>query len=251
MAYRYESEAAMYPVLFDYLRDQRRFVCAQVPVRSYRADFMSFQVDWRGIRERLRRGYYESIESAPLWRVLLAVKGNKGASPSELSSALRLSPSYTRSLLAQLERIELLEVASNEVRVLYWPQIVFHDAQVVEAKLTDWKRAVVQAARYTHYATECYVAVPQRLAQSLADRPPQSISRSGVGVMAVNGGVEIVRPSRLFETERYPAELHLLSEYLWRQIVRTLRSLNSGEPSERWLPTRPETLPSDLPVGAL
>ncbi|BDG61943.1 hypothetical protein caldi_30330 [Caldinitratiruptor microaerophilus] len=248
MADRYDTESAMYPVLFEYLRDQGRFVCMQVPVRSYRADFVSFQVNWDAARLRLQYGLLEPIHRAPVWRLLLTLRQYPGAGLADLPGLLRLTPGYVRSLLNELERLEVLSVNRSRVDLLYWPDLLFRDAQVVEAKLSDWKRAVRQAMRYACSASQLYIALPQRLADQLANDPPPGLARSGVGILAVNSGVRIALPSREFGSGRYTIELHQLSEYLWSEILHALRRLNREAKRNSWLPVKPEDVPSDLPA---
>lgn len=251
MADRYDTESAMYPILFDHLRDQGGFVCTQVPVRSYRADFMSFEVDWEIVKRRLRYGLYESISSASQWRMLVAVQKDPSIAYGDLAERLSIGRGYARSLLRDLEGRGVVEVTGDNVRIAFWPEPVFRRVKVVEAKLSDWKRAILQAVRYTHCATDLYVAVPQRLAENLASDMPEKVQRTGVGIMSVNSAVQVVVPSREFGSARFPVELHQLSEHVWSRLMLTLRRLPDGERHEGWLPIRPGSVPTDLPAGVL
>ncbi|UOZ03296.1 hypothetical protein [Amycolatopsis sp. WQ 127309] len=64
----------------------------------------------------------------------------------------------------------------------------------VEAKLSDWHRALVQARRHTVFADASYIALPPRVAARAADAT-EMLASSQVGVLSVrpSGEVRVVR----------------------------------------------------------
>lgn len=246
----YDSESAMYPVLFQHLKSEGYFVMQQVPVGSWRADFITFTLDWGAVRRRVTSGVYEALGKRSLWRLLLAVEQQPGATVADLAVSLHLSPSYVRNLLRQLENAGVVETTSGVPSVRFTPELLFSRLQVVEAKLSDWQRAVTQAYRYSRCATELYVALPEHKAQGLVRQAPVLLQRTGVGVMAVNSGVRVIVESRRFQAAaQVRMDLHILSERLWGTLVRVRRYLDTPRRHERWLPISPEAVPSDLTVG--
>ena len=242
----YCSEPAMYRVLFDACRQAGYFVCQQLGLRSARADFMAFAIDWGAVNRRIRCGVRKAITERSLWRVILQLDSGVGASAQDLARVFNLSPAYVRSLLSVLERSGVVEVAGGVPKLSFFPELLFSELRVVEAKLNDWRRAVVQAYRYAYCASELYVALPERQARAVSYRSPDLLRKTGVGVMAVNSSVNILVESRRFHpSPTGMIDQFILSERLWQELWRVLRWLAAAKPY-RSLPILPEAVPSGL-----
>jgi len=144
-------------------------------------------------------------------------------------------PAYGRRLLCRLHDGGYLGHTSTHAAV----GPTFDYLVAVEAKLTDWRRAIQQAVRYRTFADEVYVALPMALAQAVASR---HLLPSGVGLIGVDPSrlSIIARPARSDEIENW--RRLLVSEELVRRLRRerlpsTDSSRATGYPfEERSLP---------------
>lgn len=74
------------------------------------------------------------------------------------------------------------------------PEIV-----TIEAKVTDWQKAVAQANRNKIFAHRSFIALPESVAQRIRKEP--ILNKLGLGLLSVDedGGVSILRKGRRFK----------------------------------------------------
>jgi predicted RecB family endonuclease len=85
-----------------------------------------------------------------------------------------------REVPALTKRIDIVGIRDGEV----W---------TVEAKVSDWRRALQQANQNRIFGERPYVALWHRHLKNIEER---LFDRFGIGIMSVNGDVEIVRPAK-------------------------------------------------------
>jgi hypothetical protein len=79
----------------------------------------------------------------------------------------------------------------------------------IELKVSDWKRALRQAARVRNSADQAYVAIwAPYVHRALTLEAQRAFRYHGVGLLSVNGSVEIRVPS-VRRTPRYPTAVVL------------------------------------------
>lgn len=219
MVGRYATEAAMYPVIRAYLAGMGYIVMPQMHYRSAHADFMAFEVDWSQVERRRCLGPARSFTESTQLRLLLTIRGQNGVGVSELATLLSLSPSYVRRMISELAAEQVVVLRDGRVFSRYCPELLYNRIVVVEAKLDDWKRAVVQANRYSFCAEERYIALPDNRAARLAAAPPDLVQRLGMGILSVGSSVSVVVPARRMHTRQPTVEHFKLSERLWEVLA--------------------------------
>ena len=82
----------------------------------------------------------------------------------------------------------------------------YHDGigavRAIEAKISNWKVAIQQAVTCLLFADEVYIAMPTQYVHRVST---VEIDRFGIGLLAVNGSIEIIHPARFsrYATEYY------------------------------------------------
>jgi hypothetical protein len=105
------------------------------------------------------------------------------ARPETLSERLRLPLAAVRESLGDLvERLVLSEALGCFAVSKAWRNIL-PEIVAVEAKVSNWRKAVQQAARNTVFAHRSFVAVPESLAKRV--RSDQLVKKLGIGVLSV------------------------------------------------------------------
>lgn len=126
-------------------------------------------------------------------RILAYLRMAKRAKAETISGRLKCSAKSTMAALNQL--VEANAVLSNsEIFSVapIWKQIL-PKVVTIEAKVTDWKRAVQQAARNRLFANRSYVALPEKVARRV--RGEKQFKMLGIGIIAVeeSGTVRVER----------------------------------------------------------
>lgn len=104
-----------------------------------------------------------------------------------------------RAVRRRLEALVDARALSVSGDVFILPQLwrrILPEIVTIEVKVSDWQRAVEQAARNRIFAHRSYVALPQRTAQRVRTEP--LFGRLGLGVIGVTdeNTVEIIRKPR-------------------------------------------------------
>lgn len=100
--------------------------------------------------------------------------------------------SLRKGALRHLEDHDLLELGAGGRIALKSKWLTKLYIVAIEAKLRDWKNAIRQAAMYSRFADEAYVALPSSTASTIQDVGYTIFKETGVGLMSVN--YEIVTP---------------------------------------------------------
>lgn len=91
-----------------------------------------------------------------------------------------------QEVLDRFERRNLVKRRSRGVYSLCRASIPNHvEVIAVEAKLTRWREAVMQAKRYTHFANQVYVALPQATIENVFLPLLEECSEYGLGLLSV------------------------------------------------------------------
>jgi hypothetical protein len=141
------------------------------------------------------------------------------ATPGTLSRKLQIPAPRVERSLELLAANAMVDISKFSYRLRRsWQDVL--DVATVEAKNTDWKRAIAQAARNTVFAHQSYVALPERQASAAID--DSNRKRLGIGVISVNadGAAEI----RVQAHTRRP----LLWKYYFELASEAAKSLQRG-----------------------
>ena len=128
---------------------------------------------------------------------------------------LALSASYVRRLKRTLVDRGWFDLGDMDKAITH--------SLVVEAKLTDWRRAVGQLAQVRWAASLAALAVPHRLAPRI---PSSVLERRGMGIIAVDD-LGSTAWSRLSEPDDLPFEL---DGWLGELAIREIESPTSPRP---------------------
>ncbi len=74
--------------------------------------------------------------------------------------------------------------------------------RAIEAKISKWQIAIKQASTCLLFADEVYVAMPFQYIHRV---PTEDIQRFGIGLLAINGSIDIIYPAR---SSRYSTEYY-------------------------------------------
>ncbi|MCB2202043.1 hypothetical protein KQH51_04350 [bacterium] len=113
-----------------------------------------------------------------------------------IANRLRKPAEVLIRCLDDLVEFEIVE----ETRGVYclsecWKDIL-PDITTIEVKVSDWRRALMQAARNRVFAHRSYVALPSRIANRI--RGNGAFKMLGIGILGVNsqGSVQVVKDAR-------------------------------------------------------
>jgi hypothetical protein len=133
------------------------------------------------------------------------------ARPETLSTRLGLPLGPVREALECLvQRLVVSEVLGCFALSAGWKNIL-PEIVAVEAKVSNWKKAVQQAARNRVFAHRCFVAVPATLAWRVCSDP--WVKKLGIGVVSVTeaGDATIERKARYDEPLVWAYYYHVAS----------------------------------------
>lgn len=157
----------------------------------------------------------------------------------EVVAAVPMTRSHVRHLLRQLERAGLISTADGLTRPTWSARPIVSRAFAIEAKLTDWRSAAIQAERYLDFAEETYLAMPTARIASLRKRP-ERLEGLGLGLIAVSPeGCEIVVPA-VSAPPRLPALRRWLEEVEYGDLIGEARPLVQPFPARFEHPTPAE-----------
>lgn len=94
-------------------------------------------------------------------------------SPKDLGVTERYAASLRKKIPSQLRVNELRSFSSS-----------IHEAIAIEAKMSDWRRATLQAARFQGLVDRAILVMPEKKAQNI---PPLTLERYGLGVLIESG----------------------------------------------------------------
>lgn len=117
-------------------------------------------------------------------------------------------------ILSYLEENRYIEKVDNKYlyKINGWVPLT-SEIIAIEAKLTNWKRAFLQANRYKSFADKVYIAMPENKSH-LVDK--DLLTSHGVGLFSFdesNGLTELVKAKKT--NESVPDKRNLVSEHIW------------------------------------
>lgn len=148
------------------------------------ADLVVLEIDRIHLDDRRRRQLPPARRSGEA-AVLEAVITHAGEPLSDLLSHTGMTRSHARHLLSQLSRIGLVTFDDSTARPTWPAGPITSRVIAVEAKLSDWRGAAIQAARYLDFADEAYIAMPASKIELLLKRP-ERIDGLGLGLISVS-----------------------------------------------------------------
>jgi len=133
-------------------------------------------------------------ELNPRLAPLLSTKVSKTVrSLSALAAASGASRPSTRRIaneLARIDRLKMTDATGNTFKISPIRRPPFSQVVAIEAKLRDWRRALVQAYRYLQFSTEAWVVLDYAAAASAIKE--EGLFRScGVGLASFSASGEL------------------------------------------------------------
>jgi hypothetical protein len=187
------------------------------------ADLMVLDIDRVSLAERRERQLPPARRSGEA-TVLEAVIAHAGAPLDEVVASVPMTRSHVRHLLRELERAGLINTADGAVIPMWSARPVVSRAIAIEAKLTDWRSAAIQAERYQDFADETYVAMPAARIASLMKRPDR-LEGLGLGLIAVSPDACEIVVAAASAAPRLPALRRWLDEVEYGELIGEVRQL--------------------------
>ncbi len=227
----FRSEAELVPFAREWLLDslshsgQHWLVIDEHLVGTRIPDLLAARVDLRALRARIRAKQWDPLAAGEL-RVLGRLRQDRSISVSAVAIAVGYTDDAARRLLRRLERFGYIAQDNTggfrRIRARYR---IFTRLIAVEAKLRDWRRALVQARSHRSFAQECYVVFDASYETRFMNATPH-FTASGTGLLAVHAsdGVKRVltpRASRKID----PNAFALAGEQLWLRLQGVTRPL--------------------------
>ena len=139
----------------------------------------------------------------------------------DLTDLLGLTGSAASRLVRQLQKLKILEVSPFNAKISSIKVPPFETIISIEAKLSDWQRAIVQAYRNRQFADESWVVLDHRYYKPAVGQIDR-FQRSGVGLASVdvegNLYIHYCPPSSsISQTKRWHAQA-ALARRVYKQI---------------------------------
>lgn len=187
------------------------------------ADLVVLDIDRTRLAERRERQLPPARRAGEA-AVLEAVIAHAGEPLDELTAHAGMTRSHVRHLLSQLARAGLVTVADGTARPAWLAGPIALRVIAVEAKLSDWRGAAIQAARYLDFADEAYLAMPARRIESLLKRPDR-LEGLGLGLIAVTDEGCSIAVHAHPDRPRLPALRRWLEEAEYGELIGDTRQL--------------------------
>jgi len=127
-------------------------------------------------------------------RVLHHLYTVRKGSPEDISQQLLVTELQAKKIVQDLLDAELLYSHGKSVAIRSLPKIFFVNKIIsIEAKIQDWKTAILQAATNTWFASHSYILLPPK---NNLDHICSEAARYGVGVMVFDDGPYIASEAR-------------------------------------------------------
>lgn len=248
---RFRSEVDLVPHAREWLLDilsggrEHWLVVDEHLVGTRIPDLLAARVDLRAFRSRIRAKQWDPLNESELV-ALASLRLDRLTSVQAVATAIGFTPDATRRLLRRLESLGYAsEDHAGAFRKLRGRYKVFSRFVAVEAKLRDWRRALVQARAHRSFAQECYVAFDASYSERFALRHSY-FEASGTGLLSVSpidGVRRVLRPRGSRSVD--PATFAVAGEQLWLRLQGVTRSLpQSRLPNAAALIARPGELVS-------
>lgn len=247
----FRSEADLVPYAREWLLDavsggsEHWLVVDEHLVGTRIPDLLAARVELGALRSRIRAKQWEPLNESELL-ALATLRPDRTTSLRTVARAIGYTPDATRRLLRELERLGYAaEDRAGHFRRVRGRYKVFSRFIAVEAKLRDWRRALVQARAHRSFAQECYVAFDTAYSARFA-LGHSHFQSSGTGLLAVGSADGVRRVLRARGNRGVdPATFAVAGEQLWLRLQGVTRSLpQSRLPSAAALIARPGELVS-------
>jgi hypothetical protein len=103
----------------------------------------------------------------------------------DLAAVLGLSKPAVDRLVGKLAKLDLIKISASGVKLVSVKLPPFETIITVEAKLSDWSRALVQAYRNRQFADESWVVLDHRYYKPAVSQL-ERFRRSGVGLASID-----------------------------------------------------------------
>lgn len=229
--FKYESD--MYPIIKKYFINKNKLVMEQVKFWNNYADTMAFDINWRNVEERLINQVYEKLDFATYWQIIFTLQENNNMTINEIANSLNLSVNYVKNLIKDLRFFNVVDVFNEEVKLLFFPKLIFNDAIVIESKLKDWKTCLKQAYYYNNVCNRLYMAFPINIAQNIVNDKNKlnHIKKKGVGIYGIDGEnvVKLLDSKIFYPNPILKTQLYVLNEQVWGSVISNIKCILSGK----------------------
>jgi hypothetical protein len=171
---------------------------------------------------------YQDIESlaninprfAPLLSIATATTIFSLESLREATGVSKHSARRIVGELSKLGRLKMDDATQQTFKISPVPKPPFRQVVAIEAKLSDWRRALIQAYRYLQFSNESWVLLDHKSASSALKRG-ETFKSCGVGLASFSTGGSLY--------VHFPAKNRAWSNGIlaWRTQALLARSLNS------------------------
>jgi DNA-binding MarR family transcriptional regulator len=188
-------------------------------------DLLAARVDLRVLRARVRAEQWEALNSSEL-RLLALLREDRSVSVRSAANRLGYTHPTTRRLLRRLEHLGYAgQDRASSFRRIRSRYRIFTRLIAVEAKLRDWRRALVQARSHRSFAQESFVVFDAAYADRFNRAKPHFMS-SGTGLIAVDTEGNVERLIRARGSRKVDAAAFALAgEELWLRLQGVTRPL--------------------------
>jgi hypothetical protein len=188
-------------------------------VASKIPDLLVARVNVEILRARVDLGLIRPLTATQI-TLLRSLRTDRAASDDLIASATRVGlETVRRNLRTLLADGYVIQPRAKVYRRATVAVPLFDRVVTIEAKLRDWRRALVQARAHRAFANETYVAFDSRYEERFL-RSAQAFESSGVGLIAVESGngttrwITRSRPHRRTD----PVSVALAGEQLLAQL---------------------------------
>lgn len=188
-------------------------------------DLISARVDLRSLRSRIRSAQWQPLTGGEL-RVLELLRPDRSMRLSTIATHMGHTNEGTRRVIRHLEALGYVErVAGGGFVRTRNRYRMFTRLVAVEAKLRDWRRALVQARSHRTFAQECYVVFDAAY-RSRFEPARAHFEASGTGLISLSPGGQPTRLVRARSSRRVdPNAFALAGEELWLRLQGVTRPL--------------------------
>lgn len=205
----FSSEASMLPCLADYLAQSKKYSSAswillsQHQADSRIPDLVLARIDSAALDDRIEKGLTRALRRSEV-AVVRALRTDRSTTADTAARKACLATGSAEKILRNLESEGYVSRArSGYVRASGLRPIVSYYVSV-EAKISDWRRALAQAAAHATFASECYVAFDARYSSRFT-RAQRYYETTGVGLLCLDertGGCRTILRSERHRTDR-------------------------------------------------
>ncbi|MDC0750009.1 hypothetical protein [Polyangium mundeleinium] len=164
-----KTEWMMYQPLADFFGNRGMVVLREVTTHEGRVDLVAAHVDWVAARRRQKMGLVRGLTSMTLLRAWEVLPLGEPITIDDWADKLAISTRTVRELARELDALGFVVKDSNTYIRSAVLQSLITELACCEAKLQDWKRGLRQAYGHRFYADRTYLA--------LANRIPQTVDR--------------------------------------------------------------------------